>query len=105
MKTKKKAGEKSMSTYEKMMQDPERKKNFEEEYREFLLSEILIDLMNNEEISVRQLAKEAGLSTAIVQGIRSGARKNVTLNSVGNIMNALGWNLVIKKGRKELVLA
>ncbi|MBF0197766.1 MAG: hypothetical protein HQL32_08645 [Planctomycetes bacterium] len=105
MKTKKEVSKKSVSTYDKMMQDPKRKKKFEEEYREFLLSEILIDLMNNEDISVRQLAKEAGLSTAIVQGIRSGARKNVTLNSVGNIMSALGWKLVVKKGRKELVLA
>jgi DNA-binding Xre family transcriptional regulator len=88
-----------------MMADPEFKKEYEEGYREFLLSELLIDLMNNENVSVRKLAKEAGLSTTIVQGIRSGTRKNVTLNSVGNIFQAMGWKLIAKKGRKEMVLA
>jgi len=103
--TKTKSTKKPMSTFDKMMQDPKRKKKYEEGYREFLLSELLIDLMNDEEVSVRKLAKEAGLSTAVVQGIRSGERKNVTLNSVGSIFHAMGWKLVAKKGRKELVLA
>ena len=95
---------KKLSTFDKMMQDPKRKKVFEEGYREFLLSELLIDLMDDEHVSVRELAKEAGLSTAIVQGIRSGTRKNVTLNSVGSIFQAMGWQLVAKKGRKQRVL-
>lgn len=102
---KKKPAKKARSTFDRMMEDPEFKKRFEEGYREFLLSELLIDLMNDEKVSVRKLAKEAGLSTTIVQGIRSGERKNVTLNSVGNIFQAMGWKLVAKKGRKEMVLA
>jgi DNA-binding Xre family transcriptional regulator len=88
-----------------MMQDPERKKRFDEEYRKFLLSELLIDLMDDEHISVRELAKSAGVSTSIVQGIRSGTRKNVTMNSVGSIFHAMGWELIAKKGKKEMVLA
>jgi DNA-binding Xre family transcriptional regulator len=100
-----KAKTKPLSTFDKMMQDPNRRHKYEEGYREFLLSELLVDLMNDEALSVRKLAKDAGLSTAIVQGIRSGERKNVTLNSVGSIFQAMGWKLVAKKGRKELVLA
>jgi DNA-binding Xre family transcriptional regulator len=96
---------KKKSTFDRMMEDPKRRKKFDEEYEKFLLSELLIDLMENEEVSVRQLAKEAGVSTAIVQGIRSGSSKNVTLKSVGSIFKAMGWQLVAKKGRKQMVLA
>src|SRR5581483_10248296 len=47
---------------------PERKKLFDEGYRELVLSELLIALMKEDDVSVRALAQEAGLSSAIIQG-------------------------------------
>ncbi len=76
---------------------PERKKKFDEGYRDLVLSELLLALMKEDEISVRQLAREAGLSSAIVQGIRSGTKTNITLQSFLKIMEALGCSLIVKK--------
>ena len=47
-----------LSTFEKEMQDPQFKAEFEKEYQEFLISEFLIEAMEKEHISVRKLAKE-----------------------------------------------
>ena len=46
---------------------PERRKKFDEEYRDLVLSELLIALMKEDDVSVRELACQAGLSSAIVQ--------------------------------------
>lgn len=73
------------------------KKEYEEGYREFLLSELLIAIMKNDAISVRALAKEAGISAAIIQGIRSGDKQNITTQSFFKILQALGCSLIVKK--------
>ena len=57
------------STFDRMMKDPEPRKNFEEGYREFLISELLLALMEEDDISVRKLAKEAGVSPKLIQDI------------------------------------
>ena len=45
----------------------EEKKEFEKEYRELVLSELFIALMKEDNISARKLAKEAGISLAVIQ--------------------------------------
>lgn len=90
---------KQKSTYDKYVESmsPERRKRFEEGYREFLISEMLIAIMEQDGVSVRELAKEAGVSPTVVQGIRSGTRENVTFNSVLKILKALGYKLKAEK--------
>jgi hypothetical protein len=52
------------STYDIMMKDPKRKERFEEKYAPFLLSEILVGLMEQAKISVRAPAKSVGSNSS-----------------------------------------
>jgi len=72
------------STVEEFVESltPEQKKEFDKEYKEFLISEMILAAMEEDSISVRALAKEAGVSPTIVQGVRSGERENVSLKSI-----------------------
>lgn len=53
---------KTMSTYEREMQDPSFKEQFEKEYKEFALSELILAMMEEDDMSVRGLAKAVGIS-------------------------------------------
>lgn len=90
---------KVLSTYDEHLKGmtKNRRKNFEEGYRDLLLSELLIAIMQEDEISVRELAKAAGISPTIIQGVRSGKNSNVTMQSFFRMMNALGCSLVVEK--------
>ncbi len=92
---------KVLSTYERLTQDPARKKRIDEEYQELLLSELIIALMEEDHISVRKLAEAAGLSPSIVQDIRSGKKDNLTLRSFANIISALGYSIVLEKSHGD----
>ncbi len=100
-----KNSKKTPSTFERTMKDPRRKKEFDERYREFLLSEIVLGLMQEADLSVRKLAREVGVSTSVIQEIRSGARENVTLKTFLGIIGALGGEVTIKKGNRTLRLS
>ena len=86
-----------LTTYDRLIQDPKRKAKIEKEYRELLLSELLIALMEEDHVSVRKLATAAGISPSIVQDIRSGKKENITLKSFSNIAAALGYGIVLEK--------
>jgi DNA-binding Xre family transcriptional regulator len=92
------------STFDEFISDPERKENFEKGYKEFILSELIIALMEEDEKSVRILAKESGLSPTVIQELRSGKKTNVTLKNFNNIIKSMGYKLYIKKGRKQIPL-
>ena len=87
------------STYDKHIESltAKEKKEFERGYKEHLLSELLIALMEQDGISVRKLAKEAGISPSNIQGIRSGEKENITMRSFLRIMKALGGSVVVEK--------
>jgi DNA-binding Xre family transcriptional regulator len=92
----------AVSTFDRLMKDPDRKTKFDEGYKEFLLSELLLALMEDDEISVRALAKEAGVSPTVIQDMRSGKKDNITLKKFSDIMKSLGYKIYVKKGRKSI---
>ena len=96
---------KILSTFEKEMKNKKFKMEFDKGYKEFLLSEIIIDLMRENSLSVRKLANKSGVAPSIIQNIRSGARQNITYKNLINIANALGYSLIMKKGNKEIKIA
>ena len=87
------------STFEREMDNPQFREKFEAEYKEFVLSEIVLRLMEEEGISVRKLAQATGLSPTVIQDIRSGTRKNITMKSFLKIMRALGGHVAVKIDR------
>lgn len=93
-----------MTTYDRWMQNPEFKKAAEEGYRELVLSELLLALMDEDKKSVRQLAKEVGLSPTSIQKVRSGQSKDMGLHNFINVVEACGYNLVLEKGEERIPL-
>jgi len=95
---------KPRSTVERFLKDHVQKRIFDEEYKEFLLSELIIALMEEDHMSVRKLAEAAGVSATVIQALRSGKKENVTLSTIANIAQALGYTAFLtlrKKGEKQ----
>jgi len=98
---------KHKTTMDRVLADPKQKKLFDEEYKELLLSELVIALMEEDHISVRQLAKAADVSPTIIQSLRSGKKDNLTLSTIASIAGALGYTAFLtlkKKGEKQKVV-
>ena len=94
---------KPLSTYDEHMQSlsPKELKAYKKGYQELLLSELLIAAMQEDDISVRKLARAAGISPTIVQEARTGKRKNLSLQSFFKILDALGYSFILEKQGKN----
>lgn len=95
---------KPLSTFEKEMQKTSFRKKFEKEYEVFLLSELIITLMENDKKSVRKLAREAGVSPTVIQKLRSGMQEDIRLRNFINISHACGYHLFLEKNGKRISL-
>lgn len=80
------------STVDELLESlsPEERKKYDEEYREFVLSELILAAMAKDNVSVRQLAKMAGVSPTIVQAMRSGSKTDFSMQSFFKILRGLG---------------
>ena len=87
-----------LSTFDRMMQDNDFQANFASGYQEFLLSELLISIMENDHVSVEQLAKEVSLSPAFIQDICSGNQNDINFSKFLQIVQSCGFRLVLEKG-------
>ncbi|NOY68235.1 MAG: helix-turn-helix domain-containing protein [Deltaproteobacteria bacterium] len=96
---------KKRSTFDRIMSDPGQKKKFEKEYVQFLFSELLLEAMDEEHISVRALSKESGVSTSVIQNIRSMKPTNITIKTMASLLKPFGYQLAAKKGRKTVKLS
>jgi DNA-binding Xre family transcriptional regulator len=86
------------TTFDKFINsDPNEKKIFEKEYNDFLLSEFVLEKMEEENISVRTLAKRAGVSPTVIQKIRSKNAEKINYRTFTNIINSLGYKINIEK--------
>lgn len=87
------------STYEEFMEakTPNQKKQFEEGYRDFLLSEMILAAMQEDNISVRKLAKLADVSPSIVQDMKSGSKVSFNTNSLFKILQKLGYDILLER--------
>ncbi|HBY05415.1 MAG: hypothetical protein UV38_C0003G0105 [candidate division TM6 bacterium GW2011_GWE2_42_60] len=77
---------------------PKKKLEFDEEYKNLVVSELILAVMEQDDISVRKLAKLAGVSPTIVQAMRSGAQKDFSMQSFFKILKGLGFkNLIVER--------
>ena len=83
----------SKSTFDRMMEDPKWKADFEKGYEEFLLSEFICEQMESSGMSVRELAKKAGVSPTTIQNMRKGNADNVKLKTLLAVVHELGFKL------------
>jgi DNA-binding Xre family transcriptional regulator len=93
----KKLNNENLTTFDRFMQDPKRKEKFDKDYGKFLLKEFLLEAMDENHMSVRKLAEESGISTSIIQNIRTKKTSNITFNTLNTLISTLGYRLVIEK--------
>lgn len=99
---------KTKSTYDEFIEDKKQKKLLDKEYRELLISELLLAAMEEDHISVRKLAAEADVSPTIIQSLRSGKKTNITLDTLSRILDVVGYQIILapKSGNgKQLKMA
>lgn len=92
---------KPLSTFEREMQDVKFKDSFEKGYKEFMLAELLTDLMDESHKSVRRLAHDAKLSPTVVQRIRTGKQSDLKMRNFINIAEACGYHLILEKDQQR----
>jgi len=85
------------STYEEFISDPKRREKFDKEYNDFLLSEFILEKMESENLSVRALAKKAGVSPTIIQKIRSKNAERINFRTFTNVLHSLGYKINIER--------
>jgi len=85
--------EKIKTTYDRFMADPERKRDYEKGYKEFLLTEMICEAMEEQNLSVRKLASMAHVSKTTVMQLRTGDAESVTLKKLKKILAALHLEL------------
>lgn len=93
---------KILSTFEREMEDSNFKASFDKEYKDFLLSELLQDLMEESNKSVRKLASEVDLSPTVIQNVRSGKQENLMMTNFLNIAAACGYHVFLEKGSHRI---
>ena len=86
------------TTFDKIINNnPKRREKFNKEYNEFLLSEFILEKMEEEKISVRSLAEKSGVSPTIIQKMRSQDAEKINLRTLSNVLYALGYKLNIER--------
>ncbi len=96
---------KDKSTFDRFMSDSKQKKKFEKEYVQFLFAELLLEAMDEEHISVRELSKESGISTSVIQNMRSMKPTNITMKTMASLLKPLGYQLAATKDGKTVELS
>jgi hypothetical protein len=86
------------TTFDKFINnDPKEREIFEKEYNDFLISEFVLQKMEEENISIRALAERAGVSPTIIQKMRSKNSEKITYRTFSNVLNTLGYKISIEK--------
>ena len=91
---------KSLSTYDEFIKDEEQRILLHEEYRTQLISELMLRVMSDQNVSVWRLAEEIGISPTIIQELKTGKRSNITLSTFFKIIDALGYQIVLEEKEK-----
>ena len=85
------------STYGREMKSSTFRAAFEKEYAALEVSELIAKQMAEQAISVRSLAAKADVSPTVVQGIKTGTRKNIEYATLKALLVALGCEIQFKR--------
>jgi DNA-binding Xre family transcriptional regulator len=86
---------KTKSTYEKFIENKKQKRLLDREYRELLISELLLAAMKEDHLSVRKLAAEAEVSPTIIQSLKSGKKTNITIETLSRILDVIDYQIIL----------
>ena len=87
------------STFDEFINNnPEQKALFDKEYEEFLLSEFIIEKMEEENLSVRSLARKASVSPTVIQKLRNNdSAEKITYSTFLSVIKSLGYRMKLEK--------
>jgi len=94
---------KGETTLDHEMKDAAFRAAFEKESAALEVSEFLAKQMAEQEMSVRTLASRASVSPTVVQGIKSGKRKNIEYTTLKALTFALGYRIEFKRTHRAKV--
>jgi len=83
------------SSYEEFIENKKQKKLLDKEYRDLFISELLLAAMKEDHISVRKLAAEAEVSPTVIQGLKSGKKTNITIETLSRILDVIGYRIIL----------
>lgn len=94
------------STVEKLIESmsQKEKKAFDKEFKELLLSEMILAAMEEDHVSVRRLAKLAGVSPTVIQSMRSGIKRDFNTGSFFKVLRGLGFKVFIERNGQQFPL-
>ena len=72
--------------------------------KNYFFSELLISIMEEDDKSVRSLAKEANISPSVIQDLRSGKQQDIKVSNLIKIVETLGYTVVLQRGAEQLTL-
>ena len=93
---------KKLSTYEEMILNPKVKKDLDTGYKELVISELVLALMQEDHVSVRMLAKEAGLSPTTIQELKT-KNKLPNMKTFFKIMDHFNLRVTIQKENGQIM--
>jgi DNA-binding Xre family transcriptional regulator len=86
------------TTFDKFIaNNPQENMIFDKEYNQFLLSELVLEKMEEEHLSIRTLAEKAGVSPTVIQKMRSKNAEKINYKTFSNVLNTLGYRICIEK--------
>jgi DNA-binding Xre family transcriptional regulator len=74
------------------------------EYKDLMLSELVLAIMAEDAKSVRALANELGVSKTVIQNLRSGEQNDMKLSNFVKLTHAYGYHLVLEKEGQRIPL-
>ncbi|MDR1453990.1 MAG: helix-turn-helix transcriptional regulator [Candidatus Margulisbacteria bacterium] len=92
--------------------NPQERELFDREYRNFVLSEFVLEKMEQKNLSVRAMAKKSGVSPTVIQKIRGKNAENINYKTFSSVLYTLGYQFTVvplkqsvlsPKQRKKLV--
>jgi hypothetical protein len=95
---------KPTSTVARWMQKPGFKAAVAREYKELMLSELVLALMAEDSKSIRELAAQLGLSKTVIQNLRDGTQSDMKLSNFVKLTHAYGYHLVLEKKGQRIPL-
>jgi DNA-binding XRE family transcriptional regulator len=93
---------KKLSTYEEMILNSKVKKDLDTGYKELVISELVLALMQEDHVSVRMLAKEAGLSPTTIQELKT-KNKLPNMKTFFKIMDHFNLRVTIQKENGQIM--
>jgi DNA-binding Xre family transcriptional regulator len=95
---------KPTSTVARWMRKPGFKAAVAKEYKELMLSELVLAIMAEDGKSVRALADQLGVSKTVIQNLRDGTQRDMKLSNFVKLTHAYGYHLVLEKEGQRITL-